>query len=129
MIVSILLAKFLGVYLVLLGILLIFRQKNIIEIVNDTMKSSSLLFMSAILTLLLGILLILLHNLWVADWRVLVTILAWMIFIKGIIRLYFPEFVRSKIKKIKGKKIIFITGWVSLVLGLFLVYHGFVFFY
>ena len=36
---------------------------------------------------------VLVHNVWVADWRIVITLLAWLTLIKGIVRLNLPHAV------------------------------------
>ncbi|HAK53772.1 MAG TPA: hypothetical protein DCM54_17980 [Gammaproteobacteria bacterium] len=36
------------------------------------------------ITLLLGLVTVIAHNVWVADWRVIITVLGWTTLIKGI---------------------------------------------
>lgn len=47
------------------------------------------------LSLILGLISVLLHNIWVADWHVLVTIFGWLTLIKGILVIAWPELSRN----------------------------------
>ncbi|MFX0203457.1 MAG: hypothetical protein ACFFCW_45740, partial [Candidatus Hodarchaeota archaeon] len=48
-------------------------------------------FLSGWVLLALGLITIILHNVWVADWRVIITITGWASIFKGITRMGFPE--------------------------------------
>jgi hypothetical protein len=45
--------------------------------------------------LILGLISVLLHNIWVANWHVLVTIFGWLTLIKGILVIAWPELCRN----------------------------------
>ena len=60
------------------------------KIVNDT----TYLLLGGWIATALGSVLIHLHNLWVNDWRVFITIICWAILIKGIALLAFPRSIR-----------------------------------
>lgn len=76
------------------------------------------------ITFLLGLATVVLHNLWVLDWRVAVTILGWTTLLKGIMKIAFPEHVHKKAQMFKKQQwlwgiIIFIIGawffWMSFI--------------
>ncbi len=46
---------------------------------KDFAIQRGVLLLNAIITPIIGILLVVSHNLWVADWRVVITIIAWLI--------------------------------------------------
>lgn len=51
----------------------------------------ALIGLSGLLSLLAGLAIVNLHNTWCADWRVIVTILGWLMTIGGIIRIVVPQ--------------------------------------
>ena len=65
-------------------------------------------------TLILGLGTVILHNIWVFDWTVIITILGWCTLIKGILKMGFPEHVHKQARNFKNRQDI-----ESLVLALF----------
>ena len=74
------------------------------------------------ITFLLGLITVTLHNVWVVNWRVAVTILGWTTLLKGIEKIVFPNRVNKIAQKFKGKQrlwgfVIFLIGtwffWMS----------------
>ncbi|MCG8506642.1 MAG: hypothetical protein MI755_18700 [Sphingomonadales bacterium] len=69
-------------------------------------------------TLLLGLATVILHNVWVADWRVAITILGWSTVIKGIMKIGFPEYIHKQAQAFKARQTIeavmvtFLGGWL-----------------
>lgn len=54
-------------------------------------KDKNFVFLSGWVLLFLGLATIISHNLWVADWRIVITIAGWVCTFKGITRIAFPE--------------------------------------
>jgi hypothetical protein len=54
------------------------------------MADPALSILVGILTLLAGLAIVNAHNLWVSDWRVIITILGWLAIIRGVLSLLFP---------------------------------------
>lgn len=50
------------------------------------------------ITFLLGLATVVAHNVWVADWRVAITILGWITLFKGIEKIGFPDLLIKKPK-------------------------------
>ena len=124
--VSLFLAKALGLYLVILSIGMLFDAARFRPLIIGIVDNPALLFLSGFIALILGIVLVVSHNLWVLDWRLIMTITAWLILIKGIIRVVFPEmFIDVSRKWVKNDIAYYVTGIVCLGFGVFLAYHGF----
>jgi hypothetical protein len=51
--------------------------------------------MTGVLALLAGVAVVNAHNTWVPDWRVIVTVLGWLLVVRGVMNLVFPETVQT----------------------------------
>lgn len=127
MLTSIVLARFFGLYLAIISIFMLVRSDSVREMLTDFANSKAVMFLTAIITLMLGIILVILHNVWTPNWRVVVTLLAWITLIKGILRLFIPESaVKMMSKFTSNKSAYYITAIITLIVGVFLIYQGFV---
>ncbi|MBY0544382.1 MAG: hypothetical protein K2Q14_02415 [Gammaproteobacteria bacterium] len=79
----------------------------------------------AIITVILGIILVLSHNTWVPNWTVLVTIFCWITLIAGILRLFFAEELRAKAARMLSHPKIWMFGIAPLILAVIFLYLGF----
>lgn len=120
---SVFLAKFWGLLTVIVTLALILKHTSFKEIVKD-LNHSGLVLISAILSLMIGIPHILLHNIWTPDWRALVTILGWAAFLKGIMLLFFPRRALANAKYIASSGISQVILTLYLLLGLYLLIVG-----
>lgn len=123
--VSIFFAKALGLYLTIASLAIMINVQDSRLAITEMFNQRAVLFLTAIVTLILGIIMILFHNIWVADWRVIITVLCWLTFIKGIVRIYAPNIVRQWRGVFQSKISFLIIGFISLALGLYLLYMGF----
>jgi glucan phosphoethanolaminetransferase (alkaline phosphatase superfamily) len=83
-------------------------------------------FFSGIFTLLAGLAIVRAHNVWSAEWTVLVTILGWLCVIGGIVRIIWPERV-SAFRNNAMRSENAVTAWalIALLLGGFLTAKGY----
>ncbi len=93
------------------------------KMVEDFEKSPALTFVAGFFTLVLGVLLVEYHNIWVKDWRVLITLISWMTLLKGIRFLAFPQSISSFKGWYKDTKR---WGLIMLAFGLLFGYFGFI---
>lgn len=121
---SIFLAKLLGLYLVVVIPAVFINRKLLERIVKNFSDNLGLIYISGLFNLTMGLLIVLSHNIWVADWRVLITIMGWLALAKGIARLFFPEKLPKLAKKVSESWLIIICT-VFLIMGVYLTYAGF----
>jgi len=80
------------------------------------------IYLSGLVALLIGYLLVTFHNIWVKDWPIIITIIGWIALIKGLLLLVLPK-VSIKITNIfKEQMTKFLTVWTTVVIilgGLF----------
>jgi len=119
--ITIYLARFWGSLFMILGISSIIAGLlgRIIKYTEDKTITIS----TGYITLLLGLGTVVLHNLWVYDWRVSVTILGWITLCKGYMKIVFPEHVHKKAQMFK--KMSYIWGLLIFLIGLWFFYMSF----
>lgn len=121
--ISVYLARFWGSLFIILGLGSVLAKflGRVIQYTED----KSITVSTGYITFLLGLITVTLHNIWVADWRVVITILGWMTLLKGIEKIAFPSRVNKIAQMFKGGQtvwgfVIFLIGafyfWISLTL-------------
>ena len=124
--ITLFLAKALGLYLLIVGLAMLFNAGKQRALLTDLVNNPSLLYLTGFIALIIGILLVLSHNIWVKDWPVVITILAWLSLIKGIVRVSCPQFALKTTRAYLEKDAVYYTCTVIIVIvGLFLCYKGF----
>ncbi len=118
------LATVMGWYLVVMSILLFFRHERIKLVMADVISHRDLFFVIAIITFILGLLMVVSHNVWVMGWPVFITLLSWLVLISGVIRLFFPEMAMKTGRSfLKRSSHLQIAAVLFFILGLFLLLH------
>lgn len=95
------------------------------RVADDMYKNAALTYAMGFMTVVLGFLIVHIHNLWVRDWRVLITVVGWAALIKGVAIIAVPQFMKRLSEPFlteKGQRII---PYVTLSLGLLFGYFGF----
>ena len=123
--ISIFLARIFGLYLAIISIAMLIDWKGFLRRIERYVENPGLMLFGSIMTLLLGLLLINIHNVWVWDWRVVITLLCWITFIKGLVHLFIPTFPAKVISIYKTGIVYYSCGIVTLIIGGFLIYQGF----
>lgn len=123
--ISIFLAKFLAIYFLIVSIPMLLNTKAFKHRAQAFIKDDGLMLIGSIMALILGIFFILFHSIWVYDWRLVVTLIAWLTFIKGAVFLLYPDAGQHLISKMNNEMAYRISGLFCLFLAIYLGYHGF----
>lgn len=88
---SIFLAKLIGPVALAIGLALVFNAAVYRAMMEQFLASHALIFLAGVMTMSVGLATVLSHNVWTADWRVVITILGWLWIVGGAIRLMAPQ--------------------------------------
>ena len=88
---SVFLAKLMGPIFLAVGIGLIANAAVYKKLATEFLDSTALVYLSGLLTMTAGMAIILTHNVWVLEWRVLITLLGWLLAIGGAVRIVIPQ--------------------------------------
>ncbi len=122
--VSLFLAKFLGVYLILVSTLMLTRREVMRKGFQEILYIPGLLMLSGLISLLGGVAIVI-GNSFLLEGSIVVTILGFLMVVKGLIRLGWPNICRDWGNAfLRDDKSWLWISIFSLVLGLFLVAQG-----
>ena len=88
---SIFLAKLIGPVLLVLGTGMLVNAKAFRPVFEEIVRNRALVVLFGLMTMSAGLAVVLTHNVWVASWPVLITILGWLSLIAGAFRLLTPQ--------------------------------------
>jgi len=93
---------------------------------QEFLRSPALIYLSGLLTMTAGLAVVLNHNLWVADWRVLLTVFGWLAAIGGAVRIALPRQVRAMGEAMLDKPMTMTAGaTVWLAFGILFCFFGY----
>ena len=92
---SIFLAKLIGPVAIAIGIGVIVSRDTYRKLMEEFLTSHALIFLSGILAMTAGVAIVINHNVWAPDWRVIITLLGWLATLGGVMRIVFPQRVEQ----------------------------------
>lgn len=122
---SILLFRLFGFLWVIIGGAYILRHEHIRATLQDFYRNYALITIIGILNIVLGLLVALNFTHWEFSARGFITLLAYLMILKGIVHLYYPEWGKSMAEYISRKNHFNIVGVIFIAFGLWLLYNGY----
>ncbi len=122
--ISVFLAKLLGLYFLIVGLLCVFRHRQIKAMGKEFAASRITLAVSAELSLLFGLVIAIDHSIWECSWRGLITFLGYFMILRGVVRFGFPSRVKEWVAKMTSK-CFWATVVITVLIGAYLTYCGF----
>lgn len=93
--------------------------------VSKLVASPTYVFLGGIITTVFGMLIVIFHNVWEANWTVLITIIGYITLIRGVLLLAAPRSVNIFDPVVQSGKMLVVYLPITLVLGIVLAYFGF----
>ena len=124
---SVFLARLMGPTFIAIALGMLINLGMYENMIAEALHTGVLFYLSGLLSLLGGLAIVNLHNMWCADWRIIVTVLGWLMTIGGITRIVVPQVaiaIGSTIYNGRGPTIV-VTLLVG-TLGAFLSFKGYV---
>lgn len=123
---SLLLARLIGPFILVISIGLIFNRAAFLRIMDDFPKSPALVFVTGLFTFASCLAVVIFHNVWVADWRVIITVFGWAGLVKGAWLVILPGAPLSLARKYAENFKLVLVPWVIMLLaGIMLSIKGF----
>ena len=114
-------ARLLGVYLALSGVLMIVREQAMMLLVPKFVDSPPFLYFLGSLRVLIGLAIVLAHAMWTVIYLV-----GWLTLLRGIAMLLLPVETERRILEVFSRgNVWYTTAIVAIVLGGWLAYAGF----
>lgn len=127
MLTSIFIAKLMGPILLAVGLSILVDEKSMRVMAKEVLGSRALIYVFGVLDLLLGLVLVAVHNVWVLDWRLIITVIGWLSILRGLVRIFCaPYFMKNAPKLLRKQGLLMGAAIVMLILGAVLSYYGYV---
>ncbi len=124
---SIFLARLLGPAMLIVGIGVLINQRYYRGMTNEFVASRPLFYIASIIGVVGGLAIVLVHNVWVLNWRVLITLFGWIHFLRGVVTVLFPaqamEFAGRHIAA--SNRVPLIPGSLAVILGAIFCFYGY----
>ena len=123
------LARLIGPIMLVIGIGMAFglmmEGAGYSSVLKEFIANRALIFLTGVLALLAGVAIINVHNVWEPDWRVIITVLGWLLVLRGIMLLVVPLTVQvfgdrvatSQGGVTAGAALTFVLGAILCIMG------------
>ena len=120
--ITIFFARLWGSFFIVFGSLFIITRQlgKTIEMTDN----KAFVISTGYITFLMGLVTVILHNVWVTNWEVVITILGWSTLLKGISKIGFPELIHKQAQRFKKRQ--WLSSVFLIVLGGWLLWKSFV---
>ena len=115
-----------GLFFLAIGLGMLINLSFYEGMFRSLLESAPVFFLMGMINLIVGFLFVTFHNTWVGGWSVVITLIGWIAFIKGLVILILPNVQKSIAKSFVDKKGMFVVeGIIVLILGLIFGYLGY----
>ena len=124
---SVFLAKLIGPLAFAIAVGLLVNAAGYRTMAEEFLSSRALTFLAGVISLPAGLAVVLTHNVWTADWRVVVTLLGWLLIVSGVIRVVAPQQAMAWGRAAARNPVTFKIGAaIWLLIGALLTYFGYI---
>ena len=118
------LAEVWGISIIVISFALLIKESYVKKLLAS-MESEGNLFISGAVSFVIGISMVLSQNIWVRNWQVIITILGWLVLVKGLAIMFFPGSIKNWIRKIDAAQFLPFALLALIIVGLVITYFGF----
>jgi hypothetical protein len=123
---SIFLARLIGPVMVVLGFAVLFNQRGFRDLAQEFIASRALVFLSGLIILPAGIAIILVHNVWAVDGRLMITLFGWSVALTSAVRVLAPQFIMTRgSAMLQRRRMPLVTGVLWTVAGILFCIFGY----
>ncbi len=120
------LGKVIGIYLIIVSIAMLINMHQIIHSLHGLINDAPLMLVVGFFSLIPGILMVVSHNIWQWNWRLIITIISWSTLIKGASIIMFPNALGQISQHfLQNTHTYCIEAVFDLIIGILLCYFGF----
>lgn len=124
--ITIVLAQVFGILFAVSGLSMLVNKKSIVSALTEAGQNPGFLWLIGLIALMMGAVFVVLSNVWNGgNMALVVTVIGWLVLIKGIFILWFPSATASLYRRYSNSKLLTWWGVIVFVIGLVLLYKGF----
>jgi hypothetical protein len=124
--VTIVLAQIFGILFAVLGLSMVVNRKGMSAAMTEMSQNPGFLWVLGFIALAMGTVFVVLSNTWTSGLLALiVTVIGWLILIKGVFILWFPNAAAALYRKCNTGSMLVWWGIIAFIIGLVLLYKGF----
>lgn len=119
--ITILVAKILGVYLVVAGLFLIIKGKSIPHLLKDFFDHPATVYLTGIILIFLSSMYLIQYNIWDGTWKTVITFFVWLVMLKGLTYVFAPKLL-SEMSIQKFRSAFGVYGLIAIIVGVYIFF-------
>ena len=120
------LSKVIGIYLIVVSVSMFTNMQLFMENVNALIHQPQSMFVAGFMTLIIGIMMVVSHNIWRWNWQGLITLIGWITLLKAVSIVLYPQFIdQATTLFMQNINVAYATAGIDFVIGFILSYIGF----
>lgn len=120
------LSKVIGIYLMIISAAMLFNMPLFLSEVNLLLQNASMMFVAGFFTIIIGVLLVVSHNVWQWNWKVMITLISWLVLLKGVSLIFYPQLIdRISIHFANNMTVAYIVAGLYFIFGIIFCILGF----
>lgn len=123
---SIIIARLLGPLMLASAAAILVNRKGIQKAADTGARNPAFVYLDGVLGFVAGLAIVEFHNLWMASWQTIITVVGWAMLVSGAARMLAPDHVASMGKTVAAREAaLAIIGAISGILGFILTLQAF----
>lgn len=118
-------AQCIGLFLVIMTVIMVARAKYYRNVIQHLKSDDSVIPVSASVSLIFGLLLLVTHNVWKLESDSLIIVVGWVLIIKSVLWLSLPERMLAWSQKMYASCWYYIMAFIVAITGVLLLTHGY----
>src|SRR3990167_3102687 len=122
--ISFILSQFFGLYLLIVAVIMFTRVSQYRQLLQNMKPDSGTILLGGLVGLMIGLMLVGIHNVWMLKPIVFITLLCWLVLVFSVLWLISPERMVIWTKKLFLRRGYYVLASLMLILGLVLLSRG-----
>ncbi|HHF7348567.1 TPA: hypothetical protein ACPSKE_001748 [Legionella feeleii] len=122
---SLIFSQILGLYFIIVAMIMMIRIDFYRHFIMNLKAGSGVIILAASFSLIVGLMLVVVHNIWVLEPQVIITLLGWLLVILAILWLSIPEKMTHFSRLVYSGKGYYVLVLFTLFIGILLLTKGF----
>ena len=124
---TIFLAKLIGLTMIIVSLYTLAQKRTVIALIKAMIDDRPLMFFIELVGMIAGLAMVLAHNIWSGTLAIVVTLIGWMLLIRSLVWMVLPpRTMRQLISALRLERNYPVFAGLSLLIGAYLTYQGFV---
>jgi len=119
--ITILVAKIFGVYLVVSGLFLLIKGKAVPHLLRDFFDHPATVYLTGIILIFLSSMYLIQYNIWDGSWKVIVTVFAWIVLVKGLAYIFVPKALSETVVT-RWRGLFGAYGIIAILVGIYMFF-------